>query len=173
MQRGGGSKDTWVVSEGPVTAVSLLAPTRLSVRRERLDAELLSRVADNLFWLGRHIERAEQTARLLRSLVTMTREDMSEGTPELVALLHVLVEMGMIPPQLRESMGLPALEHQLSLLFTIDTYPVVAHESQRGAPDRVHRARSAFARHVAHSQSASRTSISGMDASSWMTCSCT
>ena len=31
----------------------------------------------------------------------------------------------MIPPQLRESMGLPALEHQLSLLFTIDTYPVV------------------------------------------------
>jgi uncharacterized alpha-E superfamily protein len=126
MQRGGGSKDTWVVSEGPVTAVSLLAPTRLSVRRERLDAELPSRVADNLFWLGRHIERAEQTARLLRSLVTyVTREDMSEGTPELVALLHVLVEMGMIPPQLRESMGLPALEHQLSLLFTIDTYPVV------------------------------------------------
>ena len=70
MQRGGGSKDTWVVSDGPVTAVSLLAPTRLSVRRERLDAELPSRVADNLFWLGRHVERAEQTARLLRSLVT-------------------------------------------------------------------------------------------------------
>ena len=67
MQRGGGSKDTWVVSEGPVTAVSLLAPTHLSVRRERLDAELPSRVADNLFWLGRHIERAEQTVRLLRS----------------------------------------------------------------------------------------------------------
>ena len=126
MQRGGGSKDTWVVSEGPVTAVSLLAPTRLSVRRERLDAELPSRVADNLFWLGRHIERAEQTARLLRSVVTyVTREYMSEGTPELVALLHVLVEMEIIPPQLREPMALPALEHQLSLLFKIDTYPGV------------------------------------------------
>jgi uncharacterized alpha-E superfamily protein len=126
MQRGGGSKDTWVVSEGPVTAVSLLAPTRLSVRRERLDAELPSRVADNLFWLGRHIERSEQTARLLRSVVTyVTREYMSEGTPELVALLHVLVEMEIIPPQLREPMALPALEQQLSRLFKIDTYPGV------------------------------------------------
>ena len=98
LQRGGGSKDTWVVSEGPVTAVSLLAPTRLSVQRERLDAELPSRVADNLFWLGRHIERAEHTARLLRSLVTyVTREDVSEDTPELVALLHVLADMKLIP----------------------------------------------------------------------------
>ncbi len=71
MQRGGGSKDTWIVSDGPVTAVSLLAPMRLSVRRERLDADLPSRVADNLFWMGRHIERAEQIVRLLRSLVDL------------------------------------------------------------------------------------------------------
>jgi uncharacterized alpha-E superfamily protein len=126
MQRGGGSKDTWVVSEGPVTAVSLLAPTRLSVRRERLDAELPSRVADNLFWLGRHIERAEQTARLLRSLVRyVTREDVSEETTELVALLHVLVDMGLIPPASRERMPLPELEHQLSLLFKLDAHPPV------------------------------------------------
>jgi len=124
MQRGGGSKDTWVVSEGPVTAVSLLAPMRLSVRRERLDAELPSRVADNLFWLGRHIERAEQTVRLLRSLVTyVTREDISEDVPELVALLHVLTDMELIPPQLREPMPLTRLEHEVSLLFRLDTHP--------------------------------------------------
>jgi uncharacterized alpha-E superfamily protein len=55
----------------------------------------------------------------------VTREYMSEGTPELVALLHVLVEMEIIPSQLREPMALPALEHQLSLLFKIDTYPGV------------------------------------------------
>jgi uncharacterized circularly permuted ATP-grasp superfamily protein/uncharacterized alpha-E superfamily protein len=126
MQRGGGSKDTWVVSEGPVTAVSLLAPTRLSVRRERLDAELPSRVADNLFWLGRHIERAEQTARLLRSLARyVTREDVSEETTELVALLHVLVDMGLIPPTLRERMPLPELEQQLSVLFKLEAQSLV------------------------------------------------
>jgi uncharacterized alpha-E superfamily protein len=124
MQRGGGSKDTWVVSEGPVSAVSLLAPRRLSVRRERLDAELPSRVADNLFWLGRHIERAEQTVRLLRSLVTqVTREDLSEDAPELVALLHVLAEMELIPPRLREPMPLSQLEHEVSLLFRLDAHP--------------------------------------------------
>ena len=126
MQRGGGSKDTWVVSEGPVTAVSLLAPRRLSVRRERLDAELPSRVADNLFWLGRHVERAEQTARLLRSLVTyVTREDVSEDTPELVALLDVLVDMEMIPAALKERMPQPDLEEHLSRLFRLDAQPAV------------------------------------------------
>jgi uncharacterized circularly permuted ATP-grasp superfamily protein/uncharacterized alpha-E superfamily protein len=124
MQRGGGSKDTWVVSEGPVTAVSLLAPLRLSVRRERLDAELPSRVADNLFWLGRHIERAEQIVRLLRSLVSyVTREDISDEVPELVALLHVLADMELIPTELREPMPLPQLEQQVSLLFRLDRHP--------------------------------------------------
>jgi uncharacterized circularly permuted ATP-grasp superfamily protein/uncharacterized alpha-E superfamily protein len=123
MQRGGGSKDTWIVSDGPVTAVSLLAPTRLTVRRERLDAELPSRVADNLFWLGRHIERAEQIVRLLRSLVTyITREDISEEVPELVALLHVLADLELIPPQLREPMPLPRLEQQVSQLFRPDAH---------------------------------------------------
>jgi uncharacterized alpha-E superfamily protein len=124
MQRGGGSKDRWIVSDGPVTAVSLLAPMRLSVRRERLDADLPSRVADNLFWLGRHIERAEQIVRLLRSLVTyVTREDMSEDVPELAALLHVLADMELIPAQLRDPMPLPQLEHQVSLLFRFDAPP--------------------------------------------------
>jgi len=124
MQRGGGSKDTWIVSDGPVTAVSLLAPIRLSVRRERLDADLPSRVADNLFWMGRHIERAEQIVRLLRSLVTyVTREDMSEGVPELAALLHVLVDMELIPAQLKDPMSLPQLEQEVSLLFRFDAPP--------------------------------------------------
>ena len=124
MQRGGGSKDTWVVSDGPVTAVSLLAPTRLSVRRERLDAELPSRVADNLFWLGRHVERAEQTVRLFRSLVTyVTREEVAEDTPELIALLHVLADLELISATLKEPMALPELEHQVALLFRRDAHP--------------------------------------------------
>ena len=120
MQRGGGSKDTWVISEGPVTGVSLLAPRRLRVRGERLDSSLPSRVADNLFWLGRHVERAEQSARLLRSLVAyVTREDTSEGTPEVAALLHVLVELNVIPARTKD-VALPDLEPQIVTLFRLD-----------------------------------------------------
>jgi len=120
MQRGGGSKDTWVVSEGPVTGVSLLAPRRLTVRSERLDSSLPSRVADNLFWLGRHVERAEQTARLLRSLVGyLTREDTSEETPEIEALLHVLVDLSLVPARLKDA-ALSDLEPQIVMLFRLD-----------------------------------------------------
>jgi uncharacterized circularly permuted ATP-grasp superfamily protein/uncharacterized alpha-E superfamily protein len=120
MQRGGGSKDTWVVSEGPVTAVSLLAPRRLTVGRERLDSSLPSRVADNLFWLGRHVERAEQSARLLRSLVGyLTREDTADDTPEVVALLHVLVNLGVVPARFKD-VALADLEPQIVMLFRLD-----------------------------------------------------
>jgi len=126
MQRGGGSKDTWVVSDGPVSAVSLLAPARIVVRRERRAADLPSRVADNLFWLGRHAERAEHTARLLRSIVAyLTHEDTSEDTPELVALLHVLVDLKLLPRRLRERMPMRDLERQLlSFLFKQDPHAV-------------------------------------------------
>src|SRR5688572_932964 len=68
MQRGGGSKDTWVLSDGPVSTMSLLAPPTIRIQRERRSSDLPSRVADNLFWLGRHAERAEHSVRLLRAV---------------------------------------------------------------------------------------------------------
>jgi uncharacterized alpha-E superfamily protein len=126
MQRGGGSKDTWVVSDGPVSAVSLLAPPRIVIPRERRAADLPSRVADNLFWLGRHAERAEHMARLLRSIVAyLTHEDTSEDTPEFVALLHVLVDLKLLPRRLQERMPMRDLEQQLlSFLFKQDPHAV-------------------------------------------------
>jgi len=118
MQRGGGSKDTWVLSEGPVSTVSLLASPGTAIRREPRGTDLPSRVADNLFWLGRHAERAEHKVRLLRSIVAcLTDEDTTEDTPELLALLQVLVDLDVLPPHLRERMPLAALERELSFLF--------------------------------------------------------
>ena len=85
MQRGGGSKDTWVLSDGPVSTMSLLSPPGVAVRHERRSADLSSRVADNLFWLGRYAERAEHTMRLLRTIVVrLTDEDTTEDATELV-----------------------------------------------------------------------------------------
>lgn len=93
MQRGGGSKDTWVLSDTPVSSFTLLqgdtgAPTTL-LANDSFD--LPSRVADNLYWLGRYIERAEGLVRLLRSIVARLTDDAQPGSnPELPALLKAL-----------------------------------------------------------------------------------
>ena len=71
---GGGSKDTWVLSKEPVRYVSLWRqPTHDQVLPFRADP-LPSRAADNLFWAGRYVERAEGTARLLRAILLLQRE---------------------------------------------------------------------------------------------------
>ncbi len=65
MQRGGGSKDVWVLAPDrrsiDESAVAGAAP-----RSARHD-DLPSRLAENLFWLGRYSERCEDKARLLRA----------------------------------------------------------------------------------------------------------
>ena len=67
MQKGGRSKDTWVLSSHPVNAAFTLLSTTVDAS-QLVDAEatLGSRAAENLFWFGRYGERAEQAARLLR-----------------------------------------------------------------------------------------------------------
>src|SRR4029077_1667828 len=59
LQQGGGSKDTWVLTTGPVSTFSLLRPTVGPVELSRGGSALPSRAADNLYWLGRYVERAE------------------------------------------------------------------------------------------------------------------
>ena len=69
MQRGGHSKDAWVLSDTPVEPSSLLPPPDQPLELRRPSRVVPSRVADNTFWLGRYVERAENLARILRSLV--------------------------------------------------------------------------------------------------------
>ena len=75
MQSGGGSKDTWVVADGPPSQFSLLrsAAERLDVSRATFD--LPSRVADNLFWLGRYMERVEPVVRVARAVLPRLIQD--------------------------------------------------------------------------------------------------
>ncbi|CUU43584.1 hypothetical protein BVIRIDIS_26080 [Blastochloris viridis] len=78
MQRGGRAADVWVPSEVAVAPVSLLpAPGHVPIRRNV--GPLPSRVADNLFWLGRYIERAEATLRLTRLLTARAAERERRG----------------------------------------------------------------------------------------------
>lgn len=68
------SKDTWVLSKETVRYVSLWRqPERDQVLPLRAEP-LTSRAADNLFWAGRYVERAESVARLLRAILLLRRE---------------------------------------------------------------------------------------------------
>ena len=66
MQRGGSSADCWVMTEGQVDRTTLLqaAPTTLDLAHQ--ERPVTSRAAENLFWLGRYTERAENAIRLAR-----------------------------------------------------------------------------------------------------------
>jgi uncharacterized circularly permuted ATP-grasp superfamily protein/uncharacterized alpha-E superfamily protein len=89
------AKDLWVRSDGPVGHFSLLPPATLSVELSRGGADLPSRSADNLFWLGRYAERAEAMARLARHLLGRLADVGDAGiasslSPALPSLFEVL-----------------------------------------------------------------------------------
>ena len=73
MQRGGHSKDAWILWDGPVDTFSMLRPRGEPLEIRRASPDLPSRAADNLYWLGRYAERAESMARLLRTLISRVR----------------------------------------------------------------------------------------------------
>jgi len=94
LQQGGGSKDTWVLTTGPVSTFSMLRPTVGPVSLSRGGSDLPSRAADNLFWLGRYVERAESLVRLLRGiLVRLTEKSGLAEVPELPCLLKALTHL--------------------------------------------------------------------------------
>src|SRR2546428_3286416 len=93
MQQGGGSKDTWVVAHHPPLLFSLLPPPGQPIELRRSGYELPSRVADNLYWLGRYVERTEGMVRLLRSVLNrLTTEAGLAGTAGVPALLASFAE---------------------------------------------------------------------------------
>ena len=78
MGEGVRAADVWVVSDKPVRRPRLL-PATDKVRIRRIAGKLPSRAADNLFWLGRYLERAEATLRLVRALGI--QRDPGKGSP--------------------------------------------------------------------------------------------
>ena len=68
-QRGGVSKDVWVLASEPERQVSLLPPSDQPITLKRDGDDVPGRVADDLFWLGRYVERTEGAAQLLREVL--------------------------------------------------------------------------------------------------------
>jgi uncharacterized alpha-E superfamily protein len=101
MQRGGRSKDTWVLSDRPVNAsFSLLTRTVTPPDLVTTKGNVPSRTAENLFWFGRYGERCDASARLLRVAVAgvLGNVDARADDPEdgLTPTLALAKRMGLI-----------------------------------------------------------------------------
>jgi uncharacterized circularly permuted ATP-grasp superfamily protein/uncharacterized alpha-E superfamily protein len=91
------SKDIWILSDDPVTPFSLMSSLQ-SVGEFKRGSDLPSRVADHLLWLGRYLERAEGSIRLLRSVYRrLAGESRLVDIPDLPFLLSLLRAENTIP----------------------------------------------------------------------------
>jgi uncharacterized alpha-E superfamily protein len=80
-QAGGISKDTWVLTPEPERSVSLWSKPKHNQLINAIDEPLTSRSADNLFWVGRYLERIEAATRLLRTVLLKLRETLEFKDP--------------------------------------------------------------------------------------------
>ena len=100
IQRGGGSKDTWVLGDGPEPPFSLLRPAAHPLDVSRATFDLSSRVADNLFWLGRYTERLEAAVRIARAVLARSlQEGDSARFAGLNAGVDILLALGYLGAQ--------------------------------------------------------------------------
>ncbi len=119
MQRGGHSKDAWVLWDHPVDTFSMLRPRDEPVELRRVSHVVPSSVADNTFWLGRYVERAENIARILRSMVSRVRRAEEAELPSLMGLHSCLgLRQAKLPKNKRTLPTYAALEKELHSMLT-------------------------------------------------------
>ncbi|MBO1078131.1 circularly permuted type 2 ATP-grasp protein [Roseomonas haemaphysalidis] len=101
------AKDVWVLNREEAHTAGAAAQPQPPMAIRRAVGELPSRVADNLFWLGRYVERLEGGARLQRA--TLTRLDRGTMLPreqaELSALFLCLRDAGLAEPEDQPTAG--------------------------------------------------------------------
>ncbi len=96
LQRGAAAADAWVLADGPVGETTLLPhPERMPV--QRASGLLPSRAADNLFWVGRYVERAEGTLRLVRAMINRTAEADQAAAPVIATIGVLLAAWNAVP----------------------------------------------------------------------------
>jgi uncharacterized circularly permuted ATP-grasp superfamily protein/uncharacterized alpha-E superfamily protein len=94
LQQGAATADAWVLARGPVAETTML-PSAEGMPVQRASGLLPSRAADNLFWVGRYIERAEATLRLVRAIVNRVAD--SAAAPVIARIASLLVAWNAAP----------------------------------------------------------------------------
>jgi uncharacterized circularly permuted ATP-grasp superfamily protein/uncharacterized alpha-E superfamily protein len=97
----GAAKDVWVLAEDSNDIVGPPAPRAASLPIRRSSGELPSRVADELYWLGRYLERLEAAARLVRALLSrlLRGAALPRELAEMRALARCLHAAGLLDAQ--------------------------------------------------------------------------
>jgi uncharacterized circularly permuted ATP-grasp superfamily protein/uncharacterized alpha-E superfamily protein len=101
IQRGSLSADTWVMTDGDVDATTLLPQPLQPADLAQSHWTVTSRAAENLFWLGRYTERAENSARLARHVIEASVMVQRGAMPSrMMPLLDALARRhGLVGPQ--------------------------------------------------------------------------
>ena len=106
LHDGGGTKDTWVPG-GSGEPVAVSRPALGPIAAHPSWSNLPSRVADNLFWLGRYAERLEDRVRLVRALLpALSGEEDFGRTATLESVVRLLTGLKYLPPEVsRAALG--------------------------------------------------------------------
>ena len=133
IQEGGGSKDTWIIASDrsgrAQTVVSRVSPPVKLVRGAR---DLPSRVAENLFWFGRYLERGEDTARLLRAAFSRAGSFVHLGSADELPLALAMLRRNFQP---EDELSDDAQAHAVAVM----AFGTEHADGMRGIVDRVHR----------------------------------
>ncbi len=118
MQQGGGSKDTWILLNHHPNQVMQPLPQEVPLTLlRRGGTDLPCRVADNLYWLGRYGERADQIARLLRAIFLMLANETQLATNSPLSVITGMLRLrGVIhapDPVVNDALGFARFERQL------------------------------------------------------------
>ncbi len=97
MQLGGSSLDTWVTTDGPVDTFSMLPQAMKVDDLAHHQRPVASRTGENLFWMGRYTERAEQQLRLVQALLSLLGDDDEPEPAVLEALSALSLSSGLVP----------------------------------------------------------------------------
>ena len=107
MQRGGSSVDVWALTEGEVDHSTLLQPHMTPeslLARKRM---VTSRAAENLYWLGRYTERAENAVRLARLTLECLHGEEQSCAPLLTWLSQMALANTLVLPGVPTALQAP------------------------------------------------------------------
>ncbi len=117
------SKDVWVLQE---EGMDIHGPANLPVPAlaiRRTPGDMPSRVADNFYWLGRYLERLENAARLIRTVLARLSRDtlLPRDVPDMQTLTACLIEAGIVSEELATGAGSTQLADLLVRALARDT----------------------------------------------------
>ena len=138
MQRGGRSADVWVIAERrPDAGPAVLEREDVEISRET--GALPARAADNLFWLGRYLERADATLRLVRNLLGRNADAGPSDGEDAPAgqLAAILASWGAIPLAMEDPMLAASAALCSSLVGALPAIVDNAHRTAMAVRDRL------------------------------------